>query len=109
MPVNESDWKLLRKLLPDWQRRYMERLIAGYIELLQSDTPSEDRFWELEERLRRDVRKTGVCCEMRRSLMHQNLANLLLEKAISIEELSVLSEQTQERVRFWAGLDEDVA
>ena len=30
--VIEKDWKLFRKLLPDWQEAYMERLAKEYIE-----------------------------------------------------------------------------
>ena len=28
--VKESDWKLFRKLLPEWQERFMERLLGEY-------------------------------------------------------------------------------
>ena len=105
MLVNESDWKKFRKLLPDWQRRYMERLVADYLRMLQSEIPVDDRFWKLEKRVRQDARKTAVCCDMRRSLMYENLAKLLAEKAITLEELSVFSEETLRAVRFWAGLD----
>ena len=31
MDVNEKDWKLFRKYLPDWQENYMEKLIKDYI------------------------------------------------------------------------------
>lgn len=37
MNFTEKDWKLFRKMLPDWQERYMERLIQSYAELLDSD------------------------------------------------------------------------
>ena len=35
--VIEKDRKLFRKLLPEWQEAYMERLTKEYIELLGSD------------------------------------------------------------------------
>ncbi len=28
--ITEKDWKLFRKMLPDWQERYMENLINDY-------------------------------------------------------------------------------
>ena len=31
--VKESDWKLLRKLVPGWQERYMDKLNREYIEI----------------------------------------------------------------------------
>ena len=33
--VKESDWKLLRKLVPGWQERYMDKLNKEYIEILR--------------------------------------------------------------------------
>ena len=35
--VKEKDWKQFRKMLPEWQEAYMERLTKEYIELLSSD------------------------------------------------------------------------
>ena len=35
--VKESDWKLLRKLVPDWQERYMDKLNKEYIEILSRE------------------------------------------------------------------------
>ena len=32
MPT-EADWKLYRKLLPEWQERYMEKLCPDYMVL----------------------------------------------------------------------------
>ena len=32
--VKEKDWKQFRKMLPEWQEAYMERLTKEYIELL---------------------------------------------------------------------------
>lgn len=37
MDINERDWKLFRKYLPDWQENYMEKLIKDYIEFLKGD------------------------------------------------------------------------
>lgn len=34
MNVNEKDWKMLRKKLPDWQENYMERLNNEYMGIL---------------------------------------------------------------------------
>ena len=34
LPVNESDWKLFRKRLPEWQERCMEQLAESYAALL---------------------------------------------------------------------------
>ena len=36
--VAESDWKLFKKMLPQWQERYMEKLIGQYVEMLNGDS-----------------------------------------------------------------------
>lgn len=48
--VAESDWKLFKKMLPQWQERYMEKLIGQYVEILNGDSEASSRFWALEER-----------------------------------------------------------
>lgn len=46
--VAESDWKLFKKMLPQWQERYMENLIGQYVEMLNGDSEASSRFWALE-------------------------------------------------------------
>lgn len=53
LPVNESDWKLFRKRLPEWQERCMEQLAESYAALLAGLGKASDKFWELEKRLRK--------------------------------------------------------
>ena len=48
----ESDWKLYKSKIADWQEGYMEKLCKEYIELLSSDKLPSERFWELEKRIR---------------------------------------------------------
>ena len=96
--INESDWKMLRKKLPDWQESFMEHLCDEYKEILDTDANASDRFWELFERLKHDRGYTGVSCEMRRSNMIPILIQLLEEKAITHEELADFSPELQERL-----------
>ena len=43
--VKESDWKLFRKLLPQWQAQAMGRLCHEYQEILSDDSkPASERF-----------------------------------------------------------------
>ena len=56
----ESDWKLYKSKVGDWQEGYMEKLCKEYIALLSSDKLPSDRFWELEKRIREDMRAIGV-------------------------------------------------
>lgn len=48
--VNESDWKLFRSLLPEWQERHMEGLIRDYAVLLPvpGRHPTNSGRWKSE-------------------------------------------------------------
>ena len=94
--VKESDWKLFRKLLPEWQERFMERLIAEYAKVIADKGLASDRFWKLQKRLQKDVRKVGVCAEMRRSIMDMNLRSLLHEGAITKDDLDGFSDELRQ-------------
>ena len=68
----ESDWKLFRKRISDWQEAYMEKLCKEYVEILSASGSSADRFWAVEERVKEDKKKVGVQAVMRRSQMFFN-------------------------------------
>ncbi len=94
--VKKSDWKLFRKLLPKWQERFMERLIGGYAKMIAGQGLASDRFWTLQKRLKKDVRKVGVCAELKRSVMVINLRSLLHEGAISKDDLDRFSDELRQ-------------
>jgi hypothetical protein len=94
--VKESDWKLFRKLLPKWQERFMGRLLGEYSTMIADQGLASDRFWRLQKRLQVDVRKIGVCAEMKRSAMDMNLRSLLHEGAISKDDLDGFSEELRQ-------------
>ena len=97
MNINEKDWKLLRKRLPDWQENYMKRLNDEYMEILSSDELPSTKFWELEKRINRDKRDTGVMVDdMSRSRMTTIIINLLNEGAITADDLDDFSEELKE-------------
>ena len=99
--VNENDWKLFRKRLPDWQEKYMDRLNHEYIQLLcDTKKNASDRFWELERRIKQDKYAVGVSAEMRRSKMYQNLISLIDEGAITIDDLEGFSEELIEKLKW---------
>ena len=96
----ESDWKLYRQRLPEWQERFMGELINGYAELMKGDGKASDRFWELNERIGSDVKKVGVSAYMSRSLMATNLTRLLWEGAISFSDLDGFSQELVGWLRY---------
>ena len=104
--VIEKDWKLFRKLLPGWQEAYMERLTKEYIELLSSDRPASDKFWELDKRIKQDKRRTGVLVSgASRSNMFQLIINLIYEEAISEDDLQDFSEDLRDTVKTRLEID----
>lgn len=96
----EKDWKLFRSKIADWQEAYMDRLNKEYIELLSESGNPSDKFWSLEERIKKDKKKTGVRAEMSRSNLINNIISLMNEGAICFENLEEFSDQLRETVRF---------
>lgn len=97
---NESDWKLFRQKVAEWQEAYMDRLNGEYIQLLSENAAPSDKFWRLERRIREDKNKSGVCLEMRRSMMIDNLIRLIDEDVISLSDLAGFSDELRERMEF---------
>lgn len=92
--IKESDWKLLRKRLPEWQEEHMEKLLKGYAELLDADISASDRFWKLSEHMERDKRSAGVVIrDLSRSNAVANILNLLDDGVIGMEDLSGFSDE----------------
>ena len=98
--VNESDWKLFRRKLPEWQEAYMGRLVQEYAEMLAGPEKSSNKFWELEKRINSDKKHVGVIARMSRSQMYYNLLSLLSEGAITLKDLSDFSEDLKGRLAF---------
>lgn len=98
----EKDWKLFRKKLPEWQENCMNRLNKEYMEILsQEGKDPSDIFWELDSRMKRDKKLTGVVAhDMSRSQMHIHLLDLLRENTITLDDLSAFSEDLQERLKW---------
>ena len=100
MNVNEKDRKLFRKLVSGWQEAFMDRLNREYISLLSGDGHASEKFWELEKRIKQDRRRPGVFLRIKRSVMEWNLRDLILDGAITFEDISDFSEETRSRVKY---------
>ena len=98
--VKESDWKLFRRKIADWQEAYITQLNREYIQILSREGSSAQNFWDVEKRIRKDRRKVGVECEMRRSVMMTNIISLIDEGAISLDDLQEFSDELREQVQY---------
>ena len=100
MQITESDWKIFRKKIPDWQERYMERLEMEYIAILQNKKSASAKFWELEKRIKQDKKSPGVIIDMRRSTAINNIVSLVLDEVISLDDLEEFSDSLKEAVKY---------
>ena len=95
---SKRDWKLYRGKIVGWQEHYMEKLIKEYADYLCSDLSASTKFWEIEKRIRKDRKRPGVCTELRKSSMFWDIAGLINDKVISMDDLEELSDDLKEAV-----------
>ena len=99
----KRDWTLFKSKIADWQESYMDRLNKEYIELLNEDADPSEKFWNLNKRIREDRKKTGVQLEMSRSKLISNIISLIVDGAISFENLEEFSDELKETVSSFIG------
>ena len=95
---SKRDWKLYREKIGEWQEHYMEKLVKEYADYLCSDLPASTKFWEIEKRIKRDRNTPGVCIELRKSDMFWDIAGLIHDKVISMDDLEEFSDNLKEAV-----------
>ncbi len=100
MEPSKKDWKLFREKLPLWQESYMEKLVQEYIALLQKKENASDKFWKLEDRIKKDRKHPGVIMKMRKSDMAYDIVMLICYGVIQLDDLEGFSEELIEQVRF---------
>lgn len=98
---HESDWKLFRQKLPEWQEAYMERLNREYIHLLSGPGLASTKFWALEKRIFHDKKKPGVIVERSRSNMSLALLRLLADGVITRDDLDGFSPDLRAWLASW--------
>ena len=98
--ISKKDWKLYREKVPEWQEHYMERLTKEYIDLLSGPGNASDHFWELEKRIKRDKKSTGVLIEMSKSEAIWDIAAFVGRGIITMDELEGFSEDLVDAVKL---------
>ena len=68
------------------------------MDYLCSDLPASNKFWEIEKRIKRDRKTLGVCIELTKSDMFWNIAELINDKVISMDDLEEFSDDLEEAV-----------
>ena len=97
--ISKQDWKLFREKLPEWQEAYMEKLIKEYSKLLNSSEPASEKFWALEERIKKDKKNPGVILEVSKSEAIWDIATMIKKKVITTEDLSDFSSDLKDAVQ----------
>lgn len=82
----------------------MQRLVDGYATIISSSAQPSEKFWGLNRRIKKDRRAGGVEAGMRRPKMHQNIASLLNESAITMDDLADFSDDAKDYVVKIRGL-----
>ena len=104
--TSKSDWKLFMKKVPEWQERYMGKLNEEYIKLLQGNESDSEKFWKLDERIKKDKKKKGVSLYMEKDDVLYNILMLIKEKAITTKDLAgfsrELKDEVDEVVKSWS-------
>ena len=96
----ESDWKIFRVKIVEWQERYMDKVNKKLIKLLSDEKlPPSEKFWKAEKLISREKKSAGVIVEMSRSMFKITLLKLLNEKAITLEDLAEFSPELQEEIK----------
>lgn len=91
--VSEKAARMAGKLHEPFEQRIHGNPVPG-------GKKTSDIFWELDGRIKHDKKLTGVVVhDMSRSNMYGHLIDLLMEKAITLDDLSDFSDDLQERLR----------
>lgn len=100
MEISKSDWKLFRTCIAEWQENYMERLVKEYIDMLNGNGNASDKFWELEERIKKDKKHPGVMLELSKGNMIFDIVALINSGVITTADLKGFSDELRESVDF---------
>ena len=100
MEVSKSDWKLFRACIGDWQEAYMERLVKEYRDLLDGAENASDKFWKLEERIKKDKKHPGVMLELSKGNMVFDIVALINSGVIRVDDLGDFSDGLKDSVDF---------
>ena len=100
MEVSKNDWKLFRVRIGEWQEAYMERLVKEYTDLLNEHENASDKFWKLEERIKKDKKHPGVMIELSKGNMIFDIVALINSGVITTTDLADFSDELKESVDF---------
>lgn len=78
----------------------MERLVQEYIELLSGTEIASEKFWKLEERIKKDKKHPGVILELSKGNMIYEIVILINSGVVTTDDLVEFSDELKESVDF---------
>lgn len=78
----------------------MERLVQEYIELLSGTEIASEKFWKLEERIKKDKKHLGVMLELSKGNMIYEIVILINSGVVTTDDLVEFSDELKESVDF---------
>ena len=78
----------------------MERLVNEYMDLLDGAENASDKFWKLEERIKKDKKHPGVRLELNKGNMIFDIVTLINSGVITTADLEDFSDGLKESVDF---------
>ncbi|MBQ3973035.1 MAG: multidrug transporter [Lachnospiraceae bacterium] len=96
--ISKADWKLFMEKVPEWQERYMEKLLQKYVKLLTSPGDASEHFWELEKRIRNDKKHPGVMMQLEKGEAIWDIAILIRKRVITVKDLDGFSQELKDAV-----------
>ena len=78
----------------------MERLVKEYIDMLNGNGNASDKFWELEERIKKDKKHPGVMLELSKGNMIFDIVALINSGVITTADLEGFSDELISAVKM---------
>ena len=78
----------------------MERLVKEYMDLLDGVENASDKFWKLEERIKKDKKHPGVRLELNKGNMIFDIVTLINSGVITTADVADFSDELKESVNF---------
>lgn len=79
----------------------MERLVKEYMDLLDGEENASDKFWKLEERIKKDKKHPGVILELSKGNMVFDIVALINSDVITTADLEGFSDELKESVAYF--------
>lgn len=93
----EKDWQLYRKMIADWQERYINKVNKNIIFILTREGNPSENFWEAYDYMTKSKNNPGVLIKgARKSEFTLLMISLVENKVITKEDIVDFSEELKE-------------